>query len=353
MKQLTMGRTSLGNAPQLTVWVNAFFYVLSGCCQPLIMTLCKNAGLADPSCQLAMFFYALGPFFLVIPVLIEGWFNPSYVWPTTTPTIQAIGICLFDIVATLMNYTGASMAGPTIFSIVYSSVTVWTALFSQLFLQRLMTKWQWCGVTVVFGGLILTATDSLELGGEVINGLTLVLVGSALHASTYIMCEGIMTTAKERLTVLENNAIQSSVATLVMLVWQLVYTIPNWDEKLGQPMRASGTTLKEALGILLLFGFSNLIHSYTFYYTLRYIPGGSTSAGVMKGLQAVLVFVVTHFTFCGRIAGNEMCFTKGKFLALVTVTGGVIEYGVATTLEKQNQGPREGYQPIHNDLVSL
>ena len=47
------------------------------------------------------------------------------------------------------------------------------------------------------------------------------------------------------------------------------------------------------------------------------------SAGVMKGLQAVLVFVASHLIYCGRTGGTEMCFTTGKFLSLVTVTGGV------------------------------
>mmetsp|Transcript_6184 Transcript_6184/g.9495 ORF Transcript_6184/g.9495 Transcript_6184/m.9495 type:complete len:357 (+) Transcript_6184:130-1200(+) len=344
-----MGSTTVDSPSQLAVWTNAIFYVLSGCSQPLIMTLCKNAGLADPFCQLPMFFYASGPFLLIVPLLRRGCFSSNHVWPSKTATLQASGICLFDMVATLMNYTAASMAGPTIFSIVYSSVTVWTALFSKLFLQRSMTKWQWCGVSLVFFGLILTATGSLELGNEIIHGTTLVLVGSTLHALTYIMCEGIMTKAKEKLTVLENNAIQSSVATVVMLAWQVVYTIPNWEEKIRQPMQASRTTPNEALGILLLFGLSNLIHSYTFYCTLRYVAGGSTSAGVMKALQAVLVFVASHLAFCHGVVGSEMCFTRGKFLALVTVSGGVIWYSVATTLNKQYHNLEAAYQPIHNE----
>ena len=42
-----------------------------------------------------------------------------------------------------------------------------------------------------------------------------------------------------------------------------------------------------------LFGIylANLLHCVTFQLTLKHCTGGATSAGVLKGLQAVLVFV--------------------------------------------------------------
>ena len=47
------------------------------------------------------------------------------------------------------------MAGPTIFAIIYSSVTIWAALYSQVLLQRSMDFYQWMAVLAVFGGLAL------------------------------------------------------------------------------------------------------------------------------------------------------------------------------------------------------
>jgi drug/metabolite transporter (DMT)-like permease len=334
--------SSLGSTPPpFVVWGNAALYVLSGCSQPLIMTLCKNAGLADPGCQLYMFFYALGPAMMMVPWMIMMMTAPSsssannnnYKRPSIGIVSKAAAICTFDIVCTVANYTGASLAGPTIFSIVYSSVTIWTALFSQLFLKRRLRRWQWIAIVAVFVGLAMTATGSLQLedqDNDVSVGFLLILVGSAMHALTYIMSEGIMTVSKETLSVRENNAIQSAVAATTLGLWQLVYTLPRWEEKIQRPMEAAETTSLHAAGVMLAFALSNLVHSSTFFYTLRHFPGGSTSAGVMKGLQAVLVFVVTHFAYCGRTGGPEMCFTRQQFLSLVTVSGGVMAYGVAT-----------------------
>ena len=70
----------------------------------------------------------------------------------------------------------------------------------------------------------------------------------------------------------------------------------------------------------------------------------------MKGLQAVLVFVFTHFVYCGHMGGEEMCFTRGKFMSLITVTGGVIGYGIATQ-ERGRSGRTADYDHI-NDVTT-
>jgi drug/metabolite transporter (DMT)-like permease len=166
----------------------AGFYVLSGCCQPLLMTLLKDSGLADSSCQLYMVFYYLGPAMFVFVLLSE----PNFEWPSKIALLKGCGIACFDIFSSAMNYTGAALAGPTIFAIVYSSVTIWAALFSHFFLKRKMNFLQWIFVFSVFLGLTITTTHSRHLGSNVIHGTSLIVVGSAMHALTYVMCEGIV-----------------------------------------------------------------------------------------------------------------------------------------------------------------
>ena len=315
----------------------AALYVLSGCSQPMLMTLCKNAGLADSTTQIYMMFYYLGPALVILPLLLRWDKSAPHQdpWPPFNIMLKACGIALWDIVSATLNYTGAGLAGPTIFAIVYSSVTIWTAIFSYFCLQRQMNIWQWLAVCIVFGGLTLTTTDSLDLGHDVVKGLVLVLVGSMMHALAYVMSESIMTLGPTPLSIQHNCAFQGIVAFTCFLVWQLVYTLPRFTEKILQPMQEANTTISIALTILLSFAMANLVHALTYFHTLRHYPGGATSAGVMKGLQAVLVFVFTDLIYCGRLGGEEMCFTRGKFLSLVTVTSGVIGYGIATELQQR------------------
>ena len=105
--------------------------------------------------------------------------------------------------------------------------------------------------------------------------------------------------------------------------------MPRWDALIQQPVQAAGTTVVQAAIILTAFGLANLLHSFSFYHTLAHFPGGSTSAGVMKGLQAVLVFAVAHLLYCTS-SNTDMCFSTPKFLSLVTVVGGVVLFSAYT-----------------------
>jgi drug/metabolite transporter (DMT)-like permease len=305
--------------------MGAAFYIVSGVCQPLLVTLCQTVGVADHTAQLNMLFYYLGP-----SVLLVAAFRDEDWPPHPRVAKQAAGIALMDMFAQTLNYTGAAWAGPTVFAIVYSSVTIWTAVVSRVLLARVLTSQQWMSIGLVFGGLCWTASSSLELGHLVARGTVLVVFGSGLHGATYVLSEAIMkeSHAEHTLSPKQNAAIQGSVAFAVLGLWQIVYTVPNWDKVIGEPVRAGGATWWSALLVLVAFASTNLIHSVSFSHTLKHYPGGATSAGVMKGLQAVLVFVAAHVLYCGRLGGSEMCFSSTKFVSLITVCGGVAWFGV-------------------------
>jgi len=397
--------------------MNAALYVLSGVTQPILMAYASHAGLADPRCQLYMLFYYIGPALVAFTLrcrprkrqtaknlsdemhhqllptdsngnAIAGQSNDigygatskqieshngsnsdardydeENLWPSGKLLAKAAGIALFDIFAQSMVYTGNNLAGPTIFSIIYSSVTIWAAIFSKILLSRSLVKSQWMGVCLVVVGLSLTAMDSLALGNSVFLGACLVFVGSAFHGMTYVMCEKIMTPSSsladapsrklecgvaqsstavvqttnqfnrqkaEHLSIRANCATQGIIAMLAFLLWQLVFTLPHLQVLILAPMAEAGTTALQALTILTAISIANLLHSVTYFTTLKYFPGGATSAGVLKGLQAVLVFAATSMILCGRWGGIEMCWSEAKFYALVVVVGGILLYGINT-----------------------
>jgi drug/metabolite transporter (DMT)-like permease len=346
--------------------VIASIYVLSGATQPLLMTLVKSAGLGDPTCQVYMLFYYIGPTMVVFSLCCPSKNVSGTTRMTTSPStssgnnndninnnspasknliLKASSIALIDIIAQSMNYTGSTMAGPTIFAIIYSSVTVWTALYSYVLLSRKLSIFQWGGVIIVFFGLVITSINSVSVGQHVFNGTILILIGSSLHALTYVLSEIIMT--QQKLSLQLNCSIQAIVACTLYFLWQMIYTKKYYHEKIEIPMIESGTTIQVALMILFSLSLSNLIHATSFFYTLKYFPGGATSAGVMKGLQAVLVFVFSSLVYCTTgefhgsneigegdkeklYGGEEMCFTYIKFVSLVVVLTGVILFAVAT-----------------------
>jgi drug/metabolite transporter (DMT)-like permease len=378
----------------LFTFAAAALYVLSGVTQPLLVTLLRLAGLASARAQLYMLFYYLGPSLLVIFVgrnqkghipqsdrqsffRVSSYGSIEKQHETVASSLQqphsflssrhalrfgCVFAALFDVGAQAMNFTGAALAGPTLFAVIYSSVTVWASLFSRFFLGRQLAWIQWVAVATVFVGLSLAATNATtedhHSGGNASAGVALVLVGSAAHAGTYVLSEALMKPPKpslampsetvesgvverqdswcpsERLSVLENTTIQALTALVTMVLWQLFFTCRYWSVEVSQPMQEAGTTITYAVVLLAAFALSNLIHAYTFFHTLRHYPGGASSAAVFKGLQAVLVFVATHFLYCHHIGGEEMCFSGWKLASLVMVVGGVF---VFTTNQNSDQ----------------
>jgi drug/metabolite transporter (DMT)-like permease len=323
----------------------AGIYILSGTMQPLLMTLVKQSGLGDPTCQIYMLMYYFGPSLVGLSVC------KNRILPSKTALIKTSSIALIDIIAQSINYTGSTMSGPTIFAIIYSSVTVWTAVFSKLLLSRRINSMQWLGVWIVFLGLILTATNSVHVGPEVFNGALLVTFGSSLHALTYVLSEALMVQG-DRLSVQLNCALQGFVACVLYLLWQLFYTRPRFHQLIEIPMETSGTHMSYAVCLLLSLSLSNLVHALSFFYMLRHFPGGATSAGVMKGLQAVMVFLCTSLVYCGSIGGEEMCFTPVKFISLLIVVGGVFTFVNATNDElgyvRHGTLAQNGYSPVED-----
>merc|ERR1712107_21637 len=88
----------------------------------------------------------------------------------------------------------------------------------------------------------------------------------------------------------------------------------------------AGTSWSYACLLLGAIAAGNLVHAATFFYLLTSI--GVVSTGVLKSLQAVAVFCLSHFLYCER--DESQCFTPVKGISLVTVACGILCYVVAT-----------------------
>ena len=333
----------------------AGLYILSGVSQPLLMTVAGKVGVTDPRAQLYMLFYYAGPASVgltlrrrqsqtsvtenakQVPTAAE---DERY-WPSLPTILRAASIAVLDVFAQSLNYTGNNLSGPTIFAVIYSSVTIWAAVYSRCLLGRDLNCIQWIGVASVFVGLALTAFHSVSIGRNVFLGACLVVIGSSLHALVYVISEKLMTHGEEKITVRANCAVQGFVALFCFSIWEILYTLPRFEELIAAPVRATGSTWVDVMLVLSSIGLANLVHGFSFFVTLKNFPGGSVSAGVMKGLQAVLVFVFTSLVFCGSPGtGEEMCFDTLKLISLIVVVGGILIYGWETD-RRHRQGQDE------------
>ena len=85
-------RTMVSRKPKMPTSFRTFssatFYVLSGCSQPLLVTLLQEAGLVDPKCQFHMLFYYMLPSLVSLPLVLK---DRHSCWPSRVSILKACG----------------------------------------------------------------------------------------------------------------------------------------------------------------------------------------------------------------------------------------------------------------------
>ena len=150
-------------------------------------------------------------------------------------------------------------------------------------------------------------------GSSVFMGACMVVAGAAGHALSHVLSE-LISVRGERLPSHVNCCVHGLVATAFVGLWQLCYTLPHWDRIAG-PMEDAGTDSHYAAVLLGAVALGNFVHAGSFFYLLTSI--GAVSAGVLKGLQAVIVFGLAHVMYCERDQAQCITPVKGASLAIV------------------------------------
>jgi len=91
-------------------------------------------------------------------------------------------------------------------------------------------------------------------------------------------------------------------------------------------MEEAGTSWGYASLLLCGVAAGNLVHAATFFYLLTSI--GVVSTGLLKSLQAVAVFCLSHILYCDR--DQSQSFTPVKGVSLLIVVCGMLCYVAAT-----------------------
>ena len=298
-----------------------FFYVLSGVLQPLVLEVLNYNG----SCEHSTMLFVL-PNYLGMASVYFAPQNEDYKGISNginSNNIRSISLlCLLDIVSQTLNLTGLVFAGSLLFTILYSSCTIWTAIFSYVILNRSLHPMQWLSVITVVCGLAVASLGSLSEGEYVIEGGAMIITGSIIHSLTYILSEKMMLQLNDPLSPETISYTMGIFGTIVYSCWQIFYTIPNFKVLVIDQIASHNGNVYVIIPSFLLLICINFVHAYCFFHLLGSV--GSTTTGVLKGVQTVIVFVGSHFAFCSL--QSSQCFTPQKGISLAVVVIGVLGY---------------------------
>ena len=309
-------------ARDLVIWQTFLLvlYVASGTLQPILIEVLTYNG----ACEKSTFLFILPTYVgmsMSILCNMEALKHGKIRWPKMG-LLAVIELC-----SAALCFTGLICAGSAVFTVIYSSVTVYTALFSRLFFGRELHYMQWGGVFMVMLGLTSSSIGASFGGGEGEEdtgiGIIMIIIGSMFHSLVYILSESILKSddpvAPEFL-----GSFMGFVGVFVFGLWQVFYTIPRFQDLILDEIDAHDGDLRVIITTYILLVIINFIHGLCFYHLIKSV--GSTTTGILKGVQSVMVFVISHFAFCAF--QRSQCFTTSKGASLVVVVCGVSCYSV-------------------------
>eukprot|EP00033_Pygsuia_biforma_P003032 GCRY01003334.1.p1 GENE.GCRY01003334.1~~GCRY01003334.1.p1 ORF type:complete len:352 (-),score=42.37 GCRY01003334.1:245-1300(-) len=323
----------------------------SGVSQPIIMEYIKYAGLGDKFGLVYMIpNYIFMPLFYFYPWKwlpeeeSQKRFHKSDM-PKSQQVFRILGLSFLDFFSYTIITLGMFLCGSALYTIIYASVTVFTAVETRLFFRTRLSLYQWISVIIVSGGLALNGFALSDAGSNVLVGGIVVFIGTVGHSLVYIVNEHLIARSSLKIPSVRLSAHVGAWSCLMLALWLGVYTAPRWHSAISHPVEKADSSFGYIIFLFALKGIVDFIHTGCFYFSLGQI--GAIATGVIKGATAVSVFIASAVFFCSR--EDSQCFTPLKGGSLAMVVCGVVLYSWAKGKKK---APRRQADTVNAVVVS-
>ena len=296
-----------------------------------------------------------------------------------------IPVALFDAGDKWFQLFGIQAAGSGLYIVIFSSLTVWTALIRRFGFGLKLPGVKWLAVLIITAGLAVDAVAALI--NDPIKGFDAYLLSGILAALAAALCDALMYCFAEHALDAEDEANRPSEADFMWLIGLIDFPIivayilgyialGDWDELVVDKIHGAGTcglsgsssgsdsdgkALKTAaacegaggtwepaggtllsVGLLWCFqGFNLWLHYITFFYCCRL--GSAVSGAVNKALQSASIFVLSWAVYCppamiGHLSNANQCLTTPKIVCAFTVLCGVLLYAFGPHMCPESDG---------------
>jgi len=284
-----------------------------------------------------------------VPRLLPRW-DPLW---RNGPLVVA-SVC--DWLGTVGTTIGLTLSGSAIFGIVFSSVSIWAALFARALLGRVLSGTQMAGIAIVTAGLVVSGwgeNAETEEGQRVVLGIWLSVAGTICLGLEYVLIEMAMETARaeaairralregndrggdkedgdewededededDEFLVMDYMVYMGVIGLALSLLYHAVYTAPRWQELVAGPVAEEGSTPGYLAVLFITQAFSNFAHNLSWFVVVE--REGSVATGLLQGGKAVALLLGSAAAFCHR--QQSQCLTPTKIAATVIVVGGTL-----------------------------
>ncbi|KAI1301156.1 hypothetical protein EDD11_005780 [Mortierella claussenii] len=239
------------------------------------------------------------------------------------PVIQ---VAVMDVIANALVTVGFFYVGSGMYQVIYSSIVIWCAILTRIFLSRKLNNIQWLAILGVTFGLAISAVGTVQDVSpdspvqswlEKSFGAFITLGATFLYACVYVLSDKVLSTFKPKPIPEKVCSMVGGYASLLTLVYLCIHTIPNWQTEVMDVVQQHNGSWFEIMAVYPLVTISSMLHSLNYYVLLSRI--NNIAVGIMQSLRAVLVFVMSHYLFCG--ISSTQCFNEWKFVSAIVVIG--------------------------------
>jgi hypothetical protein len=284
-----------------------------------------------------------------------------------------IPVALFDAGDKWFQLFGIQAAGSGLYIVIFSSLTVWTALIRRFGFGLKLPGVKWFAVLIITAGLVVDAFAALI--NDPIKGVDMYLIGGILAATAAALCDALMYCFAEHALDAEDATNRPSEADFMWLIGLIDFplivayivgyvALGDWDElvidkihdagrchlggsfsgsasdsevpknaaaceRAGGEWEPAGGTVTSVALLWCFQGFNLWLHYITFFYCCRL--GSAVSGAVNKALQSASIFVLSWAVYCppamiGHLENENQCLTAPKIICAITVICGVLLY---------------------------
>ena len=173
------------------------------------------------------------------------------------------------------------------------------------------------------------------LGLEKSFGALITLGATFLYACVYVLSDKVLSTFKPTPVPEKVCSMVGGYAALLTFIYLSVHTIPDWQTEVVDVVETHGGNWMGIIIVYPLLTVSSMLHSLNYYVLLSRI--NNIAVGILQSLRAVLVFVMSHYLFCG--VSQTQCFNQWKFVSAIVVIGCVTLFSFNTPSKKTVSAP--------------
>ncbi|KAI8885829.1 hypothetical protein K501DRAFT_245305 [Backusella circina FSU 941] len=254
------------------------------------------------------------------------------------PHKSVMKLALLDVFANFTVTVGFSIVGSGMYQVIYSSVVIWCAILTYFLMGRGLSKLQWIAIFGTSAGLAVSSLGNFSKSGDdeagtplLMFGTLMTLGGTFFYSCVYVYSDYIMSQQVPAPLPARVCAYTGLYTSFISLVWIGIYTLPRFDSFVH--LRPD-TSVVSVLGMYLLVILSNGCHSWNYYELIE--QTGSVATGILQGLRAVLIYIISDAWYCS--SDSAQCFTMYKGLGSIMVIGCVLLF----TVGRQNTEKKLG-----------